>query len=263
MGQFLHELPEIPTGWQSMLSGYARQKIAIGRSGASVYRLNHKTEVALFIKAEPVSPFAELPGEAERLRWLSARGVPCAVVLAETTEDGWHWLLLSAVPGCNLAEVAREPGEIVATTLEALRCLHDLDPALCPFDHRIASRLHAARARLEAGLVDPGDLDDERRSTPLAELMRRLQDEMPEKEDLVVTHGDACLPNLIATDLGFSGFVDCGRLGVADRHQDLALAAWSIRYNLGSPWDEVFLEHYGGEIDRDRLDYFRLLDEFF
>jgi aminoglycoside phosphotransferase (APT) family kinase protein len=80
----------------------------------------------------------------------------------------------------------------------------------------------------------------------------------------VVTHGDACLPNLIQNRGSFVGFVDCAMLGVADRCQDLALASLSMRSNLGDPWAERFLELYGSSTpEADKLDYYSLLDEFF
>ena len=44
--------------------------------------------------------------------------------------------------------------------------------------------------------------------------------------DLVVCHGDACNPNfLLADDGNFTGYVDLGGLGVADRWADLAVAS--------------------------------------
>ncbi len=88
-------------------------------------------------------------------------------------------------------------------------------------------------------------------------------DSRPGVEDPVVTHGDACLPNLMLHGDAFAGFVDCGRLGLADRHQDLALACRSIRHNLGEACVGQFLAAYGAAHDPARLSFYQLLDELF
>lgn len=91
-----------------------------------------------------------------------------------------------------------EPERLVRLVAAALRRLHDLDPAACPFDHRLERRLDTVRQRVEAGLVDEADFDDDHRGRSATELYRLLLDRRPAVEDLVVAHGDACLPNLLA-----------------------------------------------------------------
>ncbi|MBN8938631.1 MAG: APH(3')-II family aminoglycoside O-phosphotransferase [Rhizobiales bacterium] len=257
--------PHPPPAWAERLRGYAWLPQTIGCSGAGVFRLEAEGRPALFAKVETIAPLAELPGEIARLRWLGAQGIACPHVLADDHHAGSHWLLMSAVPGRDLASSPELPPERrVAIAAEALRRLHGLDAARCPFDHRLDLRLAAAQARLTAGLVDETDFDDEREGMTAAGLYRQLLADKPRAEALVVTHGDACLPNLMADSHDFTGFIDCGRLGLADRYQDLALAAWSITHNLGEAWVTPFLRHYGlAEPDQARLAYYRLLDEFF
>lgn len=92
---------------------------------------------------------------------------------------------------------------------------------------------------------------------------------MPTDEDLVFTHGDFCLPNIILDrgtngDVRIAGLVDCGRAGIADRYQDIALAVRSIVYNFGDIWVAPFLESYGlPQPHEEKLRFFTLLDEFF
>ena len=61
-----------------------------------------------------------------------------------------------------------------------------------------------------------------------------------------------------------TGLVDCGRAGVGDRHQDLALAMRSPTFNFGADTVGTFLSAYGSApIDPRALEFFTILDEFF
>jgi kanamycin kinase len=72
--------------------------------------------------------------------------------------------------------------------------------------------------------------------------------------------GDACAPNTLITEDGrWSGHVDLGDLGVADRWADLAIATWSAEWNYGPGWERPLLDAYGIRADPDRTRYYRLL----
>ncbi len=82
----------------------------------------------------------------------------------------------------------------------------------------------------------------------------------PPVDQLVVCHGDACAPNTLLTDDGaWSGHVDLGALGEADRWADLAVATWSAEWNYGPGWDDHLLASYGAHPDPARIAYYRLL----
>ncbi len=255
--------PDLPPAWRARLSGYAASRQTIGESPAVVLRLDRAGAPSLFLKSEPAGTLTELPGEVARLRWLATQGVPSPELLDATTHAGNEFLLMTALPGRDMASTPElAPTQIVVLAADALRALHAFDPATCPFDHRLAVRVPLARARLDAGLVDPADFDDA--SAPPEVRFAELLAARPADEDLVVTHGDACFPNFMVENGRFTGFVDCGRLGVADRYQDIALACRSLEFNFGKSLAEAFLARYGiAEPDRDKLAFYRLLDEFF
>ena len=110
--------------------------------------------------------------------------------------------------------------------------------------------------------MDESDFDPGRQGQSAVALLARLVKQRPQTEDVVVTHGDACLPNFIVQGEYVEGLVDVGRAGLADRHTDLALAVRSIRRNLGARWVDPFLDTYGRElVDGGKLEYYAALDE--
>lgn len=213
---------------------------------------------------------ADLYGEAERGEWLRASGFPCAEIIDVGERGGWHYLITTAVPGRTLAEawpVGMRPA-LVAGLAELARALHDLPAESCPFRRDLAVTIPAAVAAVAAGIVDEDDFDDERAGLSAEKALAELLATRPASEDLVVCHGDLCLPNVVADPATgrITGLVDLGRLGLADRHQDLALATRSLgpinaQYGQNAAGDLVAA--YGGSVDPGLIAYYRLLDEFF
>lgn len=177
---------------------------------------------------------ADLAGERDRIEWLSAQRIPGPSVLEWATTPDGPLLITSAVPGVPADQLDSEGlGRAWSAIAAAVRDLHALPTVGCPF-----SRELAAMATLARDAVNPDFLPDEDRARPATELLCRVVAELPQRlgqeaGDLVVCHGDLCLPNIVIApgDFSVAGFIDLGRLGLADRHADLAL----LFANAGRP----------------------------
>jgi aminoglycoside phosphotransferase len=240
------------------------QQVTIGCSEAQTYRL--AGPVNFYLKIAP-DHSKSLFLEKQRLDWLKGR-LPVPEALFFGVEEGQAYLLLSEVPGlmaCDPFFKAELP-VVVKLLAEGLKMLHSLDIADCPFDQRLEVKLEEAYQNMLAGQVDETDFDAERQGMTARELYQRLIAIRPAREDLVFTHGDYCLPNILIDPAQnqISGFIDLGRAGVAGRYQDLALAARSLSYNLGAEWVSMLFEEYGlTKVDYARIEFYKLLDEFF
>lgn len=253
----------LPAKWRSRLAAASFEPQSIGESAADVYRVRRRGQPDLFLKSEVTGVVNELPDEIARLRWLRQVGQPAPTVLDSVDDGGRHWLLMTALEGCDLASAPLPPGQVIGLLAAALRNLHRVPTESCPFDHRLAPRIADAKRRVDAGLVDETDFDAERLGQSAGQVLAELLSTCPTAHDLVVTHGDACLPNFMVDGNRFTGFIDCGRLGIADRFQDLALAARSIARNVGEEWVAPFFREYGVAPDAQHIKFYCLLDEFF
>lgn len=262
----------LPQEIEDHLRGSTLSQVTIGLSGSDVYRLLAVGQPARYLKVGRGYAARELAAERDRLEWLRGRlSVPR--VLAFTREGERAALLLSEVPGlmaCDPAFADDIPA-LIGLYADALRQVHQLDHSACPFsacpcDVRLDRRLVEAGQRTRAGLIKVEAFDASRQGIAPTVLYERLLRERPANEELVFTHGDYCLPNVLIDHERncVSGYIDWSRAGVADRYTDLALAARSLAYNFGPGYEPLFWDAYGlEEVDAAKVTYYQLLDEFF
>jgi aminoglycoside phosphotransferase len=262
---------DVTTTLTAALSDYAFEPIRLGESGASVWRCSMAGARTLYLKTAALVAELRLDEEAERLRWMKERDLPVPTVREYGRTDSAEYLLLDEVAGVAASDPTwrRFLPEVATALGEGLAQLHRTRIGDCPFDHRLARQVDEACRRVSTGRVREDDFDEERSGRSARDLLTELLTTMPECEDLVFSHGDFCLPNVVLDRVAdgtvqIAGLVDCGRAGVADRYQDLALAARSITHNLGRGWAAPFFRAYGLPHPREeRLRFYSLLDEFF
>lgn len=221
------------------------RRLAAGARLAPVWRntiggVTFRTDDGRYIKYAPRALETTMAAEAARLAWARAY-TPVPEVVAHGEAGDHEWLVTRALPGLSAVDPrwVGEPATAVVAVGAGLRALHDALPvADCPFDWSVPARVAAARRR---GVRLPLALT-----------------EGPVVDRLVVCHGDACCPNTLVGDDGrWSGHVDLGALGVADRWADIAVAAMSTEWNYGPGWEGALLDAYGIAPDAERMSFYR------
>jgi aminoglycoside 3'-phosphotransferase-2 len=241
-------------------------------------RLDHGMSGDLTVRLDGVSPaFAKigdparrisrniLAGETAALRWLDGRAGAPRLLWAGAVA-GRPALLAEALPGVALHELPPDQAEAgLIAAIAALSRVHALAIDDCPLDQRLTVKLSEAWRRVEAGEVHRSEFDPDHTGQPVEDLWNALLAEKPADEDLVFTHGDACLPNFIVAGASPAGIVDLGLAGVADRYQDLALFLRSSAHNFQDVDARALLvEHYPLDaVDERKLSFYRTLDEFY
>jgi aminoglycoside phosphotransferase len=247
------------------------EQVGTGRSGAVVRR---SPDGRAYAKSARGAERDELDAERARLEWLAGTDLPAAEILDWADDGETATLTLRTQPGVALSDLPSSAVAGGAKTLGAfLKRLHTIDREACPFERWLAVTVPLARLNVDRGSVDEDDFDQERAGRSAASLLEEVLELRPRAEklevgDLVVCHGDACLPNVLVDPetLQVTGIVDVGRMGVADRHVDLALADRSVSDTTLNPAygpaaAEAMLAAYGLPADPWRLDFYRLLDE--
>jgi kanamycin kinase len=241
-------------------SAWAFTQVSIHPGNSVMYRLSRDAE-SRFLKVVRKGSFPSAQAEAKRVIWARAH-IPVPEILKFGVTDDATWFLSRGLAGSDATDGRFRsdiPG-LVRRLAAALRQFHSISVDSCPFSFRLDAALHHAEQRLREGEIDPArDFHVEHANLSAESALRKLVATRPATEDLVVCHGDYCVPNILFDSNALAGFVDLGELGTADRWWDLAIATWSLTWNFGPGYETIFLDAYGAHVDEDRCQYYRLL----
>ena len=240
---------------------------------SEVWRYESTAGVRYVKWAAPGPRVAEVQGEAERLAWLADTLPPDAGVVVPTVvgsvvgDDAWLVTeAIAGLPATDPIHLMSSPEGLADLVGRSLRRLHDALPVDgCPFSARVERLVASAEARLAAGGLVADALPAPFTGREPAEAVAWLGAHAPDEPevDLVVAHGDPSLPNFL---LGGPdepvGLVDLGRLGVSDRHRDLAIVVRSFAANFGPELVWRLTDAYGLPTPSAvRLEWYRIADD--
>jgi kanamycin kinase len=252
--------PGIPAGALAGMAGWEAMVAWSLLPERLTWRLRSPDGETRYLKVYQLSLGRELEAERERLDWASRR-LPVPRVLAYGEESEREWLLTAGLPGVTGLDptLRDDPARLVPLLGESLRQLHTVPVDDCPFDNRLGPAVALAERRVTAGRVDASEFNADHQYLTSETALARLHALQPATEDLVVCHGDYCVPNVLLEGGRLGGYVDLGHLGVADRWSDLAVATWSVTWNMGPGWEDLFLAAYGVRRDPQKQAFYRLL----
>jgi kanamycin kinase len=252
----------VPARIAEIAAGRATSLVWTNELGGRTYELGTGTSRRSFVKWCPPGCSIDLERERARLAWASAFVVVPRVLDHGRDDAGSQWMVTEALPGTNAVDPRwlAAPAVAVGAIGAGLRALHDALPVTaCPFSWSVDDRIADIRERAARCAIDPSRWHDDHRGLTLDRALEMLA-APPPVDRLVVCHGDTCAPNTLLDDGGrFTGHVDVGALGVADRWADLAVATWSTQWNYGPGWESALLAAYGVAPDGRRARYYRLL----
>ncbi|UVI29366.1 APH(3') family aminoglycoside O-phosphotransferase [Paenibacillus spongiae] len=244
----------IREGWEKIHAPY---------SGASTYRVEQVTGSTGFLEILPIPHREPLAQYSQKLRWLAAR-LPVPNVIHYSKDERFEYLLMSEIKGIDGSDARfkENPAFIIRKLAQALKQVHAVEINDCPFDCRLHARLNEIVRKVEAGAINKESIEEEFEDR-FDHLYQRLISHPYSTEDLVFTHGDYSVPNVIIRGTDISGFIDLADAGVADKYRDLAAIHYSIIRNHGEEWTGLFYEEYGiSNVDLEKIRFYDLLDGF-
>lgn len=260
---------QFPEAIKKLIDGKEFTTDEIGMSGNQVLIFED-----MVLKIE--DDLAEAQGQVLMMRWLQGK-IPVPQILAYQVSEGKSYLLMEKMQGkmsCD-REYLENHKVLLEALSEGLKMLWNVDITECPHRCDLDKMLTKARMRVEKGMVDveavePTTFGEGGFADP-EDLLNWLEENRP-IEEVVLSHGDYCLPNIFLENGRIKGFIDLGRTGVADKWCDIALCYRSLKHNFDGTYGgkvypdfnpDMLFDALGIEPDWEKLKYYTLLDELF
>ena len=237
------------------------EDIGIGCSDSQVIKVK-KTQGTYYLK---ISKKGMLTSEFEKLKWLQGKLNVPKIILYDIS-DSTEYLITESVQGEMVCSdyYINHPDIGIKVIANAFNNIYSVDIDCCPFDVAIDYKLSIIENNVKNKLIKEEDVKKEtlEKYGTLDNVLKYLK-ENKFYDDLCFSHGDTSLPNIFAYNNKFSGFIDVGECGLADKWFDLAICEKSIKRNYG----EEFIPKFYNELkiipDRNKIDYYLLMMELY
>lgn len=264
--EFIHSLPR---NIQRQVENSEYNVDNIGLSASSTILFGDKV-----LKIQDINE--ETENEHAMMVWLDGK-LPVPKVLEFEHQDDKNYLLMSRVSGKMACadEYMRQPKVLTKLLAESLKMLWRVDISDCPFQANLDKKLEMAEYFVKNNEVDLDNVEPETFGEngfkEPVELLEWLKTHRP-AEEIVLTHGDFCLPNVFFNGENVAGFIDIGKCGTGDKWMDIALCYRSLKHNFDGVYNgikyegfepEMLFKELGIEPDWEKIRYYILLDELF
>jgi aminoglycoside phosphotransferase len=213
----------------------------IGHSEAQIFILSQNKQSHFVLKCEQKTSAHKLKEEFQTLTWLAGRFPAPRAHWYREIDDG-AYLLMDHLPGYPAFQYPEREkiGSLLGQTLNAI---HQV-----PFTD-FYDQENKTMALLKSRLGTEAD-------------KQALSNWQSGPWDLVFSHGDYCLPNVLFLENQLSGIIDLGDAGIYDRYHDLFWCHWSLGYNQLEDQILAFWEAYGiDEINTKKLSFMAYINQ--
>lgn len=237
------------------------EEISIGCSESQIIRIKKNNQI-YYLK---MAKLGMLTKEYNKLKWLDGKLRVPRIVIYDKNDDT-EFLITEAVRGemvCS-SKYQDNPELGIKIIAQAFKDIYAVDISECPFDVSIDYKLKLVETNVRDKLIDAMQVNEKYllEFGSLEKILTFLQ-ENKFYDEKCFSHGDISLPNLFADGNNFSGFIDVGECGIADKWFDLAICEKSIIRNFGLKYVGRFYEELGIIPDRKKIDYYILMMELY
>jgi kanamycin kinase/aminoglycoside 3'-phosphotransferase-2 len=235
---------------------------------AKTYALNSISGTKRFLKVQAAESYETIEAQKQKLEWIEDKlPVPRVLYYEKTTEN--EYMITEGIEGIDGKDgIEKFPEEmlpeIVSTIARGLKMLHSVPIDDCPYDNSLKIYMKIAEDSYRSGKVETAELIRKFGCGNIEEAYNELLQTSSEiTEELVFTHGDFSMPNVMLQDGKITGFLDLGSCGIADIYADLAIAERSVIWNYGEKYVDLFYKAYGvNSPDRKKVRFYQLLECF-